>query len=570
MLVNHTVGRHSFNMAMSRAMTRSWRKGDDRGAALVTVVVVMMVGVAAALLIAAYVTYAIWTNGNNASRTQAFIAAESGRDAVLAKMLLSPCDLTVQQNDPAQPGYDSTLPMYRNASATTGPDSSNQSRACPVAKTKSTIVITSTGFTSAGQPTTVVSTYLRDISTTNSPGGTMSYFDGSFLATQSNYTGDLVIRNGPYACNSHSTINGDLWVLNGTVDLSADCTINGNVYAFGAITASGGNGAIVKGNLYTAGLVDLSANHFALGVATDAASGSVYADGTFTLGNKPSILGSYVVGGAATMNGGAVVGKPATSVAKCATTPTPAANAGLCGTPDLKKPGTDRTTPSLAMVKTMTTWRDLGNVRAPWGSSVEWRTGPCDGSDVRGLLTAAPAAGNTRIGIDYSGCTGTTTIKISGGALSYDAVFLARANGAMSVNVTGNITSANDPQLFFVHADANLTDTGGTPPEPKPSCGSGSASDSLNLPGTVQARMMFYTPCGLNNSSQNGLVFRGQYYSNNDGSAHWVHPDFTCTPMSWAPVIDLGCKVAASVSNPGTPEITELPAVLQSQTETPG
>ncbi len=542
-------------LVIHRLRNKGRASSDDRGAALVAVLIVMVVGVIVAVIVAGAVLFVIQSNASNKSSTQAFVAAESGRDAMLSAIVANHCTLSIPDA--------TSSPFYYSVSATVGPDESHLTDACLSADKNATIKIVASGRGADGSHTTIESVYNRPVTIPPSPGGTMSYFDGSFLATQSNYTGDLVIRSGPYACNSHSTINGDLWVPNGTVDLSADCTINGSVYALGDITATGGNGATVKGNLITAGNVNLSANSFALGTASDPTTGNVYADGTFTLGNKPTILGAYVTGRAATL--GKAVGRPAVSVQNCATTPAPAANASLCGTP-VATPGTDRTIPSLATVTTMTQWRNLGTVRAAWGSNVQWQVGPCGGQDVSGMLAAAPTAPNTRLGIDYSACTGAVTVRIAATALSNDAVFLVPPGSRMTVNVTGSLTSgaapdlSNAPQLFFVHADGNLNDTA-------PTCVSGSASDALSLPATVQARLMFYTPCGLNNSSQNGLVFKGQFYANNDGSAHWVHPDFTCTTMSWSPVIDLGCKVAASVADPGPTSTIVLPPSLNTQRE---
>ncbi|SFR60587.1 hypothetical protein SAMN04488591_2338 [Microbacterium azadirachtae] len=527
---------------------------DDRGAALVAVLIVMIVGVVAAVLVAATVMFTIQSNAKNKSTTQAFVAAESGRDQMLATVLANPCAKSIADAGSA--------PLYYAVSALFGPDKDHLTDACLSATATSTIQITASGKGPDGSATKIVALYQRPVSLSNAPGGTMSYFDGSFLATHANYTGDLVIRSGNYTCNSSSVITGDLWVPNGAVDLSANCTVNGNVYALGDITASGGNAATVKGNLITAGNVNLTANGFSLGDSAVPTSGFVYADGTFTLGNKPVIMGGYSIGKG--FSGAGVVGKPTQTVANCSTSPTPAANASLCGSP-AAKPGTNRTNPTLVAVTAMTTWRNLGSARAAWGSKIQWTTGPCNGSNVSSLLAAAPTPPNTRVGIDFSSCTGTVTVNIGATGLVNDAVMLIASGSPMNVNVSGPLTSsapslATAPQLFFIHADANLTDTA-------PSCGSGSASDALTLPSTVQARLMFYTPCGLNNSSQNGLIFQGQYYANNDGTPHWVHPDFTCTPMSWSPVIDLGCKVATAAGSPGTTITTILPPTLTSEQE---
>lgn len=547
-------------LVIRRSIRSRVQKDDDQGAAFVAVLVVMLVGVIAAALVAASVLFTIESNAKNKSTTQAFVAAESGRDQMLATIVASPCTKSIADA--------SSAPFYFSVSATVGPDASHLTDACLSSSATATIRIVASGKGSDGSQTTIVAVYQRPVSVTNSPGGTMSYFDGSFLATQSNYTGDLVIRNGNYACNSSSTINGDLWVPSGSVDLSANCVINGSVYASGDITANGGNGATVKGSLITAGNVSLSANHFSLGDAAVATSGNVYADGAFALGNQPTIRGSYVLGGS--FSGAGTVQKPSASVQKCATTPTPAANAALCGTP-AAKPGTNHTNPTLANVIAMTAWRNLGSAQAAWGSNIQWQSGPCNGADVKGFLTTTPTPPNTRIGIDYSACLGPVTVTIGSATLTKDAVFLLASGSAMTVKVTGALTSSslpdlsNAPQLLFIHADSNLSDTA-------PSCATGSASDALSFPTSpsppiAQARMLFYTPCGLNNSSQNGLIFKGQFYANNDSNPHWVHPDFTCTPMSWSPVIDLGCKVASAASETGTTSTTILPPTLVSQSE---
>ena len=59
------------------------RDPDDKGAVLVTVVLVMLVGFIIATTIAASVLFTVQSNASNKDRTQAFIAAESGRDVAV-------------------------------------------------------------------------------------------------------------------------------------------------------------------------------------------------------------------------------------------------------------------------------------------------------------------------------------------------------------------------------------------------------------------------------------------------------------------------------------------------------
>ena len=61
-------------------------RADDSGAVLVTVVVVMLVGFIVATVIASSVLFTIRSNVGNIDRTQAFIAAESGRDTAVAAL----------------------------------------------------------------------------------------------------------------------------------------------------------------------------------------------------------------------------------------------------------------------------------------------------------------------------------------------------------------------------------------------------------------------------------------------------------------------------------------------------
>ena len=61
------------------------KSGED-GAVLITVVIVMLVGFIVASVVAASVLFTIRANATNKGLTQAFIAAESGRDVAVAAM----------------------------------------------------------------------------------------------------------------------------------------------------------------------------------------------------------------------------------------------------------------------------------------------------------------------------------------------------------------------------------------------------------------------------------------------------------------------------------------------------
>jgi hypothetical protein len=208
----------------------------------------------------------------------------------------------------------------------------------------------------------------------------------------------------------------------------------------------------------------------------------------------------------------------------------------------------------------MTTWVDLPLTPARWGSDVYWQTGPCNGADVTPLVTATLPAGFTRVGVDYRGCAGAVTVQLSGGTMEFthDALFLIAPTSQMTVKM-GNIhSSGTPPQLFVVQGDSVLGNS-------VPNCGASMASGSLELNSTVEARLLMYTPCGL--KKVNHLSFNGQFYSNTDGSEHWVHPTFVCQPMSWLPMLDLGCKISTATTGGGTSTPIIGPPELYWQTE---
>ena len=95
--------RDSVMLVIGRLMHRR----NDDGAVLVTVVVVMLVGFVVATVIAASVLFTIRSNVSNTDRTQAFISAESGRDAALASLtgaINSSGDLICNAGMLSQPG----------------------------------------------------------------------------------------------------------------------------------------------------------------------------------------------------------------------------------------------------------------------------------------------------------------------------------------------------------------------------------------------------------------------------------------------------------------------------------
>ncbi|MDL9981375.1 hypothetical protein [Microbacterium candidum] len=524
----------------------------ESGVALVMVVVVMLVGFVIASLIGASLLFTLKANQTNKSQTEAFVAAESGRDAMLAAVMANGCTKSIS---------DSSTPVYKNVSALFGSDAAHLTDNCLSSSATATIQITSTGVGPGGDQTTVVSQYQRLVTTDQQPGGSLAYFSGTFKLTQSTYKGDVVIRDGNYTCTSQSTITGDLWVPRGGVDISAKCNVNGNIYARDAIRITGSQTVIgTQTDATTGTLACQNCTAFGgpsgppSGISVDASNSVVWKDVLSSTNidlKNTTIHGNVSAGGVVTTQN--------------STSPTPTQNV----TPS---PSANAFNPSLDDVYAMTNWLDIGFDKSQWGTNVQWKTiaaGNCS-YNVSSDLQTPPTGGNTRFGFDYSNCPTNVTITMGGGVVTASAVFLVPASAIMNVNVTGNVSSGSPvPQLFFIHADANPTLAG-------PNCGPSPTqpvdtyNQSNNL--TVAPYLMFYTPCGLgNNLNQNQVMFSGQFYAadNETSPNHWVQPNFTCQPMAWTPLINLGCYIKDAVlnGNNGTIQTTVHPPSLSSQME---
>lgn len=518
---------------MLMSLKKAPNTADDLGVALVAVVVIMLVGAVAAILIASSVMFAVTSNSTNKQRTQAFVAAESGRDQALSNALATPCSLAAT-NLKGTPG---AVPPYYEATTST----------CPSATDSSTFVITSTGYGSDGTKSRITSTYSRLVTYTNQPGGSLAYIDGTFTLTQSQYSGDVVIRTGNYDCStSHSTIKGDLWVLQGSAILSSSCTVTGSVYTRDDVTF-GSSDVTVGGRIIAGRDVTISTNKFSVGKSLVApAVGDVLAGRNIDLTSAKSgeITGSVRAFGTY---------KPGSSVVI----------AGTAGGSVSPNPAVF--TPTLDQVEKMTRWVDINADVSLWGSDVQWYTVP-NGScamDVTSYLTTAPTGGKTRLGVDYSACTSNVTINVSTtGVLPYDTVFMVPSAIRMALNLAGAPKSpaGSTTQLFFIHADSI--------PNSIPNCQSGLDSDDIKVPSTNGVNLMFYTPCGVGKLTGSTNPFNGQFYAGNSGSVDWVQPVFTCKSMTWAPLIDLGCKLGETEgTGSGTIVVTKQPAVLITQVE---
>lgn len=518
------------------------RQRDDDGAVLVTVVIVMLVGFVIASMIAASVMFTIQANAGNKSSTQAFIAAESGRD--VARATLDSCGATHFTG--ANPTYDARV-FVATMEGAVPTSADGLTEGCPGADTDY-VIIRSTGTGADGSTATIDAVYPWDEIHTDQPGGTMAYFDGKFKTTGSGYNGDLVVRTGNYDCSNDAVIAGDLWVVNGlnkanegNVTLSSGCVVTGNIYAAGTVKSSsqpvtiGDPVAGTGGDIIALGSVQLSSNGMTV-------VGDVYSGMNVTLsatGSTPGKIGGDVIAF------GAVTGEESASWQ-------------ITGQvrENQPKPTFD---PTLADVFGMTTWADLGPSTSWTSAEFPATTTTTCPSDPDALLS-----GSGRLIVNLAGCVpnnGKVDITLDGGTITRDVLFLVPATARMNVSITGNITSSGTPapQLWFVHADS-------TPSDDAPKCGNGNQNDSFNVTGgrAVNARVLVYSACGLTGTIDSD--FAGQIYVDDD--ARQVNAQFTCTPMSWEPALpNLSCRIRGAGGAAGEPIVTWTLGKLVYQSE---
>ncbi|WP_344735943.1 hypothetical protein [Microbacterium awajiense] len=498
--------------------------------ALIAILMIMFVGVIAAALVAGAVMFTIRSNVANENTTQAYIAAESGRDAALANVLASTCTLTASNprgGGGSAPFYEATVDH------------------CPSPTSGDTFQIVSTGWDENGESTTITSDYSRVVTYKNQPGGSLAYFDGTFTVTQSSYTGTVVVRQGNYDCSTaKSTIDGDLWVVNGSVDLSSGCTVTGSVYARDDVEMWS-NDVTVGGRITAGRDVILSANNLSIGMSPSSprepGDTDVRAGGNVTITSPRGQIGGTVIAGG---------------------TYTGSASVTIGGAEPLDgQPNAAVFTPTLQQVYDMTTWVDVSADRAQWGDDVHWYavpSGQC-AMDLSTQLTTALPSGKSRLGVDYSSCGGNVTVKVnSNKQLPHDAILIVPPNRTVRIDITGTLTSpaGKSTQMFVIHADAV--------PDSEPTCVNGSASDRLvNVPADG-IRLMVYTACGvprLTGSFKD--TFYGQFYAGNPGGVDWVQPEFVCQPMEWEPLIDLSCALSeAGTGEHGTIVQVQKPVLM--------
>lgn len=499
-------------MLVINRLLRRPRATSDEGAVLITVVVVMLVGFIIASVIAASVIFTIRANAQNRSSTQAFVAAESGRDVAVASISAGCSATSFTGTDPI---YSSTV----HVTAGNQPSSATEAGVavgCPTSTTRY-VVIRSTGKGQDGSAATIDAVYPWQVTYSQQPGGVVTYFSGGFTAGVSHYTGDLVLREGDWSCNVDGILDGDLYVLQGAVNFANNCQVNGDIWANGNVT-SNSQAIKVRGDITTNGYVDISSNGGAL------VDGFISSKGDLTLKNQGNDVGSVT---------GNLTSRNAISVGDKWTAP---------GTKTQNSPTDPVFEPTLAWLKAATKWIDLDNTG--WGTAYSAATVCSLLSDMSALKTLLQTSGS-RLVLDFTTCggNGNPSVSISFGNvdLKRDVVMIAKPSAVFSVQLSGTMTDdGNLRQLLFIHSDATRNYTNG---EPVPNCGNGNQNDTFKVTGTIDPalRIMMYTPCGITGTATSS--FSGQYYTNDSTHMH-SSATYTCKPMTWSPTFDqLGCKI---------------------------
>ena len=502
-------------LALNRRL-RAHLHRDQDGAVLVTVVVVMFVGFLIAGMIAASVVFTLQSNVTNKGTTQAFIAAESGRDVAVAA-LADGCATT----DMAGSGTGPTYTYAVRTVAKTGPNPPTNfddlaSSACPASD--AWVVIRSTGTGADGSTSTVDAVYEWQRTYSDVPGGVVTYFAGSITQGVAHYTGDLVLRDGNWSCNINGLLDGDLYVLTGTVSISTGCRINGDVYANGNVTSNGNNWRIdarpsseSTGSITTNGLVSLPST------GSNSVAGNIHARGDVTLD-----------GGGTGVVGGSVTSRNAVNANASWTTGTQVPNS----------PSDPVFVPTLAWLMAATQWIDLP-ASASWGTR---EPNVCTKTAAQ-LVSLISVSGGPLV-LDLTPCSNgaapftgqTLDLAMTNLTVNRDVVILSPANKRLKVNISGTTQDGGATrQIFFVHVD-NTADN-------LPTCGNGLTQDQFDVAGLVDpdVRLMVYAPCGLGGTVN--ASFSGQLYA--DDTTHFVQSSvYTCKPMTWPIVLPkLGCTI---------------------------
>lgn len=529
------------NRILRRAVDR---RGDETGAALVAIIIVMFFGFAVVTAVTASVMFTIQSNVGNRSSTQAYIAAESGRDAAVDRLNSAvasngtfSCNSATLTGVGAKPDYAFTIYSTNSDIRPSKATDPGVAQACPTFDSKF-VVIHSVGTDARGGSATLDAVYPWLVSYEQQAGGVLAYFAGGVTSTVSNYTGDLVVRSGNYSCANEGTINGDLYVTHGSVNLSRECTVNGNIWARNDVDASSQK-ITVTGDIKAGGTVTAVSNGSTFGklVGTTHSGGNIQSGADIKLDSTGSVdgkvhgslsaAGQVRIGGSLPTSGTTGYTGNKWAVTGSLTYPTPL-------------PPFD---PSLDFIKEITSWIDL-DATSGWNAAEDLPACALTSAQITGRMTDATPG---PIIFNYMNCSSVSTdITLTGTSVTptKDVLFLAPPQKRMNISIETKL--AGGKQIVFMHADASraLVSNETSPTCQNPDTANQKDTFSIGAGKSVSGvKLMIYSPCGLTGNINESFV--GQLYSNDTGGVKFNNgATYTCALMSWPDAFEkLGCKV---------------------------
>lgn len=271
---------------------------NDRGSALVTVLGIALIGFVVVAVVATASMFVVRSNADNRENVLAFVAAESGRDAVVAELTADPSSCSAEVSSPAGSVPEYTVTVFHSNAALAPSGSAEATAGCP-SGASTFLVLRSTGTSTAtGRTSTVEAVYEYSRGTVAGEGADMVFFGNTTFSNQvlsHTLTEDLlsiVIPTGGFTCMAPVPAN---IVVQGDFVTLGNCTIEGSVVAggnldisngpdtiLGNVSAAGTGTAVIRGTIggdvHTGGGIGFGWENKTIG-------GTVTADGTVSLGS---------------------------------------------------------------------------------------------------------------------------------------------------------------------------------------------------------------------------------------------------------------------------------------------
>lgn len=507
-------------MLLTTLLRRASSRTDDRGNAMIAVIGLLAVTSMITLTVTGATVQALGYTSLSRAGVQSNAAAESGVDAMLARLFADDCPATGElvatqgQLDPSITGPAASAPFFEATIAYRISTAAAWTSGCPI-EAATQIRIQSTGFASdegvadsasGGDASAVQAVY------TWTPGansaavtgaavfsyGTPGLANSLELLSFNGNSANVIVAEGNIVCSNSVYVQGDIVAANGNIQLDNTCSAGGNVWASGTVTLQGNK--TIGGDVIAAGTgltrIDPQTS----------IGGGVYARGEIDSWGQRCTSGAT----------GWDAAGDACSVAR-----TTGADPVFYNRTDVVAP-------------TRPAWVDVAFVSADWvsrGWTVRTYTGPCniDNNGVKNSAVTAFSSYTTPTVIDMRGCS-SVTISTSAKlqvTMKTDLTFIM----PKTVNIedfTATSSTSIDRALRFITpdtvADGIPTQTG---------CGRFDINNQNELEAPIA--VMVYTPCPVTNSNQ--LTWRGQYYAGQVSFSN--NSELTYVPIG-IPGFDLG------------------------------